>query len=517
MMSLPRKNMKSRFVAWVEGKKELFQDEVELAGRHRFLHFIFLILKNFDDNRCLSRAGAMTFSTILAIVPTLAIVIGFSPLYEEDILRQTLMTGIEYFAPTLDVEVEPQPVEPQINDTDENTGVGSGNDADGAQTSIREGTNTPDAVLNNSGSDAEANVPAKSMKEQIVDGIMEFTSNLQIAKFGLFGFFAILGMVFSTLITIESVMNDIWDTSKGRAWPARLMSYWVVISVSGVMMVFAGAILAARNMIDKLPFGPYMASLGIIIFIALGLTVLYRLMPNANVKWFPALVGGVSAAMLIQLNKTFIPWIISGRAERDSQIYGSFVAVTLFMFGTYIAWVIVLFGAQVAATFQNRKSYLHRIRSKSIHQYGRETAAFEIMTIAAENFFEGKNPPTFDLLEKSTNIPVPLIHQTVEILIHHQLLRTVGEEKNRGIVPARPIDQISCFDIVNAMRCGKGQNLPAKKFASPEESDHVEHLIHRIEEFRNLDKSNTESISIKDLLNEINRPAPESKPTATPA
>lgn len=510
MMSLPKKNFKRRLVAWVDDKRELLQDEVQLAGKHKILHFFYLIFRNFDENRCLSRAGAMTFSTILAIVPTLAIVIGLTTVFQEEIslktrLKPFLMEAIEYFSPTLDVKVE-QVVEndkedKQSDENEINKGDSENNTDPDTQAPPPEGVDPGTSEANTNASEGEE--PTTNMKEQIVDGIMEFTENLEITKLGLFGFFAVLGMIFSTLITIESVMNDIWETNKGRAWPARLMSYWVVISVSGVLLVALTTLLAVRADINQLPGGAYISAFGIILFIALGLTFLYRLMPNAKVKWFPALVGGLTAAVLIQLNKMIIPWIITGRAERDSQIYGSFVAVTLFMFGIYIAWVIVLFGAQVAATFQNRRAYLHHIQSKSIHQYGRETGSFKIMTLAAKYFAEGKNPPTYDQLAKMTKIPGPLIQETINILIHHHLLRTVGEGKMTAIVPARPVDQISCFDVLNAMRCAKGQNLSAIQSQLTKDSPVFESLLKQIGEFRDGDKSQTEKITIGHLLDKV--------------
>lgn len=501
-MSLPKKNLKRRLVDWVDDKKQLFQDEVKLAGRHKFLHFFYLILRNFDDNRCLSRAGAMTFSTILAIVPTLAIVIAITPLFtSENEIRQTLIAAIEYFAPTLEVQVDT----PDDNPGPDNTGT-STNEVQ--EVNIESVENTSTNIVS---SVKDPNSPQEgkiNMKEQIVDGIMEFTGNFKGTKLTLFGFVAIIGMVFSSLITIESVMNDIWDTEKGRPWPARLMSYWVVISVSGVMLFLSTGLLTFQKKInEQVPGGAYVSAFGIIIFIALALTVLYRLMPNAKVKWLPALIGGVTAASLIQLNKMVIPWIISGRAERDSQIYGSFVAVTLFMFGAYIAWVIVLFGAQVAATFQNRRSYLHQIQSKSIHQYGRETTAFKIMTLAGKAFVDGNPPPTFDDLTKTTKIPEPLVLETVEILIFHDLLRTVGEGKAKSIVPARPVEQITCFDILNAMRCSKGQNLEAALPQPVKEFSGLKQLLSQLDEFRSADKSNTQKMSLKELLDSMSTSA----------
>lgn len=495
-MSLPKQNFRRRLTAWVDDKRELLQDEIRLAGKHKILHFFYLIFRNFDENRCLSRAGAMTFSTILAIVPTLAIVIGLTTVFQEEIslktrLKPFLIQAIEYFSPTLDVKME-QRVE---NDQKDETGSSNGGNVDS--------DNTEPIEASDGSEGGEPAVQTANMKEQIVDGIMEFTENLEITKLGLFGFFAVIGMIFSTLITIESVMNDIWETNKGRAWPARLMSYWVVISVSGVLLVALTTLLAVRTNIEKLPGGAYISALGIILFIALGLTFLYRLMPSAKVKWFPALVGGLTAGLLIQLNKMIIPWIISGRAERDSQIYGSFVAVTLFMFGIYIAWVIVLFGAQVAATFQNRRSYLHHIQSKSIHQYGRETGAFKIIALAGKFFAEGKKPPTNEQLARITKIPSPLIKETINILIHHHLLRTVGEEKELAVVPARPIDQISCFDVINAMRCAKGQNLSTIQQEFTKDSPGFELLLKQIEEFRDEDKAHTEKIRISHLLDKL--------------
>lgn len=482
-MSLPKKNIRSRLESWVDDKRELFRDEVRLAGRHKVLHFFYLIFRNFDENRCLSRAGAMTFSTILAIVPTLAIVIGFAPRADDVLIRKIITTGIEYFAPTLDVKVNSQSM-PAI--------LGGTNDVKSVD---QLGHNIPEQ--DNTQSDPNR----MELREQIVNGILEFIRNFESARYSVFGFIAFLSMVFSTLITIESVMNDIWDSDRGRPWPSRLMSYWVVITFSGLFITGAGLLLGFRDSVHALPGGPYLSAFGVIIFIALALTALYRLMPNASVKWFPALVGGVTGAMLLQLNKMFIPLFISGRAERDGQIYGSFLALTLFMFGIYIAWVIVLFGAQVAASFQNRRAYLHGIQSKNIHQYGRESAAMKIMSIAARHFESGKIPPTVLEIARSTQIPEPLVQEIVEILIHHRLLQIVGIGTNKtAISPARPIETITCFDILDATRKAKGQNLNASNHKDNEQSANTDPDLQNLHHFHELDKSNTEKITLQELI-----------------
>lgn len=491
-MSLPKKNIRSRLESWVDDKRELFQDEVRLAGRHKILHFFYLIFRNFDENRCLSRAGAMTFSTILAIVPTLAIVIGFAPRADDVLIRKIITTGIEYFAPTLEVKVNTQPMANIPGET--NT----------VQSLEPDSHNIPEHDNTQSDSSSVFKLPNTNrveLKEQIVNGILEFIRNFESARYSVFGFIAFLSMVFSTLITIESVMNDIWDSDRGRPWPSRLMSYWVVITFSGLFITGAGLLLGFRDSVHALPGGPYLSAFGVIIFISLALTALYRLMPNASVKWFPALVGGVTGALLLQLNKMFIPLFISGRAERDGQIYGSFLALTLFMFGIYIAWVIVLFGAQVAATFQNRRAYLHGIQSKNIHQYGRESAAVKIMSIAARHFDSGKIPPSVPEIARSTGIPEPLIQEIVDILIHHRLLQIVGIGTNKSAIsPARPIETITCFDILDATRKAKGHNLNASNHNENDASSIIDPDLQNLHHFHELDKSNTEKVTLQELI-----------------
>jgi len=184
------------------------------------------------------------------------------------------------------------------------------------------------------------------------------------------------------------------------------------------------------------------------------------LMPNAKVHWSAALVGGLVSGGLFHLNNLVNVLYVS-RVVSNSKIYGSLALVPVFMIGLYISWLIVLFGAQVAYAFQNRASYLEEKQIENINQRGREFVALRLMTLVGQRYLSGEPPLTVIELGNELGVPSRLVRQIMQTLAAARLVvETAGLET--AYLPARPMENISCHDILLALRATQGQELATR-------------------------------------------------------
>ena len=139
-------------------------------------------------------------------------------------------------------------------------------------------------------------------------------------------------------------------------------------------------------------------------------------------------------------------------------IYGSLGIIPIFLLSLYLSWIIVLFGAQVAYAFQNRVSYRQAKLADSINQRGREFIAFRIITLVGIAFHRGDISPTRTSMAAALGIPTRLAGQILQTLVSSRLLLEVTGLET-AYMPARPLVQITCHDVLQALRSGKGQEV----------------------------------------------------------
>jgi membrane protein len=222
---------------------------------------------------------------------------------------------------------------------------------------------------------------------------------------------------------------------------------------------------STKALIHRMPvLGPFMYEFGFqilpVVILCLTFALLYMLMPNTRVHWAAAVVGGLFGGLLFHLNNLVSVLYVS-RVVSNSRIYGSLGLVPVFMIGLYFSWLILLFGAQVAYAFQNRNTYLEEKQVENINQRGREFVALRLMTAISQRFHLAQTPPTIIEMSQELCIPSRLAQQVLATLIAARLVvESTGDEA--AFLPARPLETITCHDVLQAMRASQGQELSTK-------------------------------------------------------
>jgi membrane protein len=216
-----------------------------------------------------------------------------------------------------------------------------------------------------------------------------------------------------------------------------------------------------RKLLTTMPFASFFVFQFLpVVVLCLTFAAFYALIPNTKVRWSAALVGGLAGGILFHLNDVMSVLYVS-RVVSNSRIYGSLGLVPVFMIGLYFSWLILLFGAQVAYAYQNRATYFEEKQIESINQRGREFMALRLMTCIGQRFVRGEPPLSAVEIAEALAVPTRLVQQIMHTLSAARLV-TEAAGSEPAYVPARPLENITCHDILLALRASPGQELATR-------------------------------------------------------
>lgn len=425
----------SRFKKFRAGAKAVLNDshlfsqgEAELHWLQKFAHFWIMVGKSFWSNRCPIRASALAYTTLLALVPLLAVGISISTsLLKREGGKEQIQNLINTFV---------SKVAPQLN------------------------------LVSKA-------APGESGSEKVAESISSYINTVSSGTLGATAIIALVFIAISLLSTIEATVNDIWGVAQGRSWFSRIVQYWALITLGPIFLLLAMAPNVGSSFETTKEFLAQAPLIGLVVkVIPLFLLIMafagfYQLMPNTKVNWRAALVGGIVGGLLWHLNNVFSV-VYFGQVVRNSQIYGKLAIVPVFLMGIYFSWLIVLFGAQVAYAYQNRRAYIQALQTENVNERGREFVALRLMTYIAQRFHRSESPPTCSETADCLCIPSQLVSKVMEPLLKTNLIvaTEAKDKEDKGFAPGRPLTQISYQDILDAVRAGEGQELETRDDSS---------------------------------------------------
>lgn len=159
---------------------------------------------------------------------------------------------------------------------------------------------------------------------------------------------------FSMILTVDRILNDIWQVHRRRPIAQRLLVYWAVLSVGPVLLGLSLSLTSYVVSMSDAHIDRWGAGLRQVFAVASPLiataaySAVYALVPNRKVAWRHALTGGVVTAITGELmSRGFAAYVIHGSVL---SIYGAFAAFPIFLMWIYLSWLTFLFGAAIAAT-----------------------------------------------------------------------------------------------------------------------------------------------------------------------
>lgn len=344
--------------------------------------------------------------------------------------------------------------------------------------------------------------PLGEQSQEITDSVMAFVDNVRVGVLGAVGLGLLVYTVISLVQKVERAFNEAWRVSQARPLTQRFSNYLSVILV-GPLLAFSALGATATligsepvtQLMDVAPLGWLLSALSRLApygFIILLFAFLYLFIPNTRVQVRHALIGGVVAGTIWQTVGYIFTVFVVG-STRFTAIYSGFAVGIILLVWIYLAWLILLIGATVAYHSQNADQIAHR-RRFSAGAESDETIGLMLVYQVCEDFDRGEPSDSPRNLSSQLGLGPEMVNRIVNRLIDHRILERTETDRLR---PARPLDKISLFDVLKAIRTSEA--MPESMLLPPV-LDSTRALNRALEE-RFLDKT------VQDWVRESPRPA----------
>ena len=275
------------------------------------------------------------------------------------------------------------------------------------------------------------------------------------------GLVFMLWTVIMLIHNIETTFNQIWQVSRQRPWSRKLTDYVaffffvpiVIILTSGLTIVLTTMAQQTEGYMLMGPVLRFFIALMPYVVMSAVFVLLYVFMPNTRVKVRHALVPGILAGVAMQLLQYFYihgQMLLSGY----NAIYGSFAALPLFMLWVQLSWTICLFGAELTYTSQNLGEYAFLAVPDEISHRYRLLLSTVLMSKICERKDQEQPAYTAFQLKMVTGLPIRIVSDLLHDMVDAGLLNAYYSDidsEEAVYTPAVPIDHLTVGTIVDRL------------------------------------------------------------------
>ncbi len=297
---------------------------------------------------------------------------------------------------------------------------------------------------------------------QIATQVQQLVENFDFASLGALGGSFLLVTTVLAVGSVEQSLNKIWGVAKQRSWTRRLPDYLFVILFTPLVLGVALSLettLQSPTAVSFLLQWEWFESLWqyglkqlpLVLFVG-GFTFLYWFLPNTQVRFASAALGGLAGGLLFPLALWgYVNFSVG--AARMGAVFGAFAQLPLFLVFTYFAWAIVLLGAEVSFAYQNLARYRREVRGEQPGAAGREAIGLGIALEVARRFQAGADPINPDELADALDVRIRTIRDILTHLEGAGILSELADDKRSDLYQlGRPAEQISVGDVLRALR-----------------------------------------------------------------
>ena len=280
------------------------------------------------------------------------------------------------------------------------------------------------------------------------------------------GLLFMLYTVLMLVSNVEDAFNEIWQVTKPRTlfrtftdYLAMFFCFPIVIVVTTGLSIFMATV--ADSFANSLMLGPvlrFIIALTPYVLMSGMFIMLYIFMPNTHIKARHVIVPGILAGVAMQGLQLFYihaQIFLSGY----NAIYGSFAALPLFMLWVQISWTICLFGAELCYANRYLDYYDYDTHTGEISYRYHTMLCAMLMSCICRNFAEGKRPYSASKLRDETTIPIRIVNDLLKELIEAGLIvELTSDEKGETshFMPAEDISNLTLGRMVERLEA-RGQ------------------------------------------------------------
>jgi membrane protein len=370
----------------------------------RYLRVFILAIQGFLKDGCAMQASALTYYTLLSMVPVVAMAFGIAKGF-----------GLQEL------------IQKQI-------------------TQVAQGANWP---------------------EDIVVKIISFSdSMLESAKGGIIagvGFALLCWTVINILGRVEDSFNHIWEVKKPRSFVRKLTDYIAIVVFTPILLIISSsaAVVVSSKVEVIVRSIELLGVVGPLIFFFLRLLpyvsiwillmLNYIIIPNTRVPVKSAVLAGIITGTIFQAVQFIYIKFQIGVAHYGA-IYGSFAVLPLFVAWVQISWMIVLIGAEIAVAYENQETFGFRRDFNGLSITSKKLLVLRVFHLTVKRFAVGESALSATQIAHTLEIPVRLVRQILDDLVVAGLVAETTKTVNHEATyqPARTIEDITIQTVLNA-------------------------------------------------------------------
>lgn len=318
------------------------------------------------------------------------------------------------------------------------------------------------------------------------------------------GLLFLLWTLISLISNVEATFNSVWGIKSGRSFWRQITDYTAMLLILPILMICASglAIFVSSTLQSIFRFAFMTPVIGWLlkvtswVFTWLFFAAAYVLIPNTKVKFSNALIAGIFAGTGFLI----LQWLfVNGQiyVTRYNAIYGSFAFVPLLLLWLQLTWVVCLSGAVLCYSSQNIFQFSFSDEINSISPNYRRKVTIAIAAIIVQSFTKKIDVPTSRDIATDYGIPMRLVGEILDLLLSAGIINRVlidVKTETFGYAPAVAPSELTVeFLLVRINRQGREDFIPRFDKSFPG----VDKIMQEINGVQNSDASRTLLSDIK--------------------
>jgi membrane protein len=312
--------------------------------------------------------------------------------------------------------------------------------------------------------------------------------------------------IIKILSHIENAFNDIWGIKKPRSLGRKITDYLSVMLIGPVLLILSSTLTVfitsgVKQVIERISIleavRPGIFSLlQLLPYVALWVlfSFMYIFIPNTKINFKSGILGGVIAGTMYEIFQWGYINLQIGVAKYNA-IYGSFAALPLFFIWLMISWLIVLFGAEISFAHQNVETYEFEQDCLTVSPSFKRLLSLRIMHLIVNHFSEAERPCDTREISHELEIPIRLVNQILFELVAAGIVSEVQTDEGSGVgyQPARDTDSMTIKYVIDALEQHGSVNIPVAR------SEELQKLSESLKAFGDLVEGSEANLKLKEI------------------
>ena len=291
--------------------------------------------------------------------------------------------------------------------------------------------------------------------QAFIQQVLDIVSTTNFAAMGWVGLGFVIFTAILVLGSVEITFDRIWGVTRSRNVVRKVANYISILVLVPVLIGIAGTLETTLH--GAVPFMPQAVGSAVrsimrlttLFTTWLAFFCLYMFLPNTRVRALPAIISSLAGAIVwVIWQRAFITLQLG--VARYNAIYGTFASVPIFLAWLYTSWVIILLGAELAFALQNASTYSMESAAINASYKSRFMLTLSIVLHAAEAMTGDKPRFSTSAFARTRHVPIRLLNDLVRMLVRAGYLAEIAGPESSYVL-SRSADSLpvrEIFDLV---------------------------------------------------------------------